>query len=538
MLGTPDFIAPEQIRDAQSAGIQADIYSLGCTLYYLLTGGPPFDGPSLYDLLQAHFSMEAGPLNLVRPEVPVELAAVVAKMMAKDPGRRFQTPGVVAEALTPFFKKSSQSARSPSTAGVSLLGQREDKLLSPGPGTLTTQPGTNATALPAHPVATPTENKIAEIEETTGAAPVIASSKRPVRPRWLRPAVTAAALLLGFAVVCGVILRFNTPNRTIELVELPAGAGVLVDGKTVRSVATPKELEKFPKDHGAEPTRTASNNPRREPADPVTTPSYPDSLSNSVGMTLKLIPAGEFKMGARGDDAAAEKNEKPVHDVKISVFYMAIHEVTQAQYQALMGLNPSVFSATGWGKNRVAGRPTDRYPVDYVTWLDAVRFCNALSEQEGFAPFYEINGEAAENVEIPNKRGSGYRLPTEAEWEYACRARAATKYSFGDDPALFSDYGWFDQNSVRMTHPVGEKAQNNFGLYDMHGNVFELCADVYDESYYTRSPNDDPLKASGAGARVIRGGSWLRGPLLGRSACRNWFTPMGRCAGCRLSPGP
>ena len=111
MLGTPDFIAPEQIRDAQSAGIQADIYSLGCTLYYLLTGGPPFEAASLYDLLQAHFSMDAQPLNLVRPEVPAELAALVAKMMAKDLNRRFQTPAEVAEALKPFFKKTPLAAR-------------------------------------------------------------------------------------------------------------------------------------------------------------------------------------------------------------------------------------------------------------------------------------------------------------------------------------------------------------------------------------------------------------------------------------------
>ena len=107
MLGTPDYIAPEQIRDAQSADIRADIYSLGCTFYYLLTGGPPFRGEHLWDVYQAHFSMEAGPLNLVRPEVPVELAAVVAKMMAKEPGRRFQTPGEVAQALTPFFKPAA-----------------------------------------------------------------------------------------------------------------------------------------------------------------------------------------------------------------------------------------------------------------------------------------------------------------------------------------------------------------------------------------------------------------------------------------------
>ena len=111
MLGTPDFIAPEQIDDAQKANIRADIYSLGCTLYYLLSGSPPFPAATLYDLLQAHHSMDARLLNFVRPEVPVELAALVAKMMAKDPDRRFQTPAAVAQALTPFFKKGTATVK-------------------------------------------------------------------------------------------------------------------------------------------------------------------------------------------------------------------------------------------------------------------------------------------------------------------------------------------------------------------------------------------------------------------------------------------
>ena len=131
MLGTPDFIAPEQIRDAQSADIRADIYSLGCTFYYLLTGGPPFRGDHLWDLYQAHFSMEAGPLNLVRPEVPVELAAVVAKMMAKEPGRRFQTPGEVAQVLTPFFKKGNVASTG-SKPEFSQAGQPDAKQATPG----------------------------------------------------------------------------------------------------------------------------------------------------------------------------------------------------------------------------------------------------------------------------------------------------------------------------------------------------------------------------------------------------------------------
>jgi serine/threonine protein kinase len=124
MLGTPDYIAPEQIRDAQSADIRADIYSLGCTFYYLLSGRPPFRGDHLWDLYQAHFSTVADPLNLVRPEVPVELAALVAKMMAKDPKRRFQTPGELAQALAPFFRKGSEATREPNLE-VSRAGQLE-----------------------------------------------------------------------------------------------------------------------------------------------------------------------------------------------------------------------------------------------------------------------------------------------------------------------------------------------------------------------------------------------------------------------------
>ena len=148
MLGTPDYIAPEQIRDAQSADIRADIYSLGCTFYYLLTGGPPFGGDNLWDLYQAHFSMDAAPLNLVRPEVPVELAALVAKMMAKEPSRRFQTPGEVAQALVPFFKPGTVVPVG-SKPNVSHAGQPESKQATSGAVPVPTRPATEIATAPA-----------------------------------------------------------------------------------------------------------------------------------------------------------------------------------------------------------------------------------------------------------------------------------------------------------------------------------------------------------------------------------------------------
>src|SRR5208337_476939 len=129
MLGTPYYIAPEQTVSAQKADIRADIYSLGCTLYCLLTGHPPFDAPSLYELLQAHHSMDAKPLNFVRPEVPAELACVVAKMLAKEPERRYQTPGEAAKALLPFFRKVGAASRG--TAEISHASQVSPEAVAP-----------------------------------------------------------------------------------------------------------------------------------------------------------------------------------------------------------------------------------------------------------------------------------------------------------------------------------------------------------------------------------------------------------------------
>ena len=218
--------------------------------------------------------------------------------------------------------------------------------------------------------------------------------------------------------------------------------------------------------------------------------------TRTAGITLKRIPAGTFQMGS--PDGTGEEDEHPQHEVRITrPFYLGVTEVTQAQYEAVMGNNPSWFSATGGGKDKVAGQSTGQHPVENVSWLDAVKFCNKLSEMEGRKPFYEINGET---VRVPDWKASGYRLPTEAEWEYAC----------GGDPADLEEHAWFGGNSGKVTHPVGKKLTNRFGLHDMLGNVWEWCWDAYDKDYYKQSPRDDPTgpDAAGAADRVIRGGSW------------------------------
>jgi formylglycine-generating enzyme required for sulfatase activity len=254
---------------------------------------------------------------------------------------------------------------------------------------------------------------------------------------------------------------------------------------------------------------STSHVPAPEPAPPLrkSQPASPQPTrewTNSIGIKLALIPAGTFQMGSTGADKDAEYAEKPQHEVRITQpFYLGVHEVTQGQYQTVMGQNPSGFKGS------------DNLPVEEVSWLDAVRFCNKLSEREGLNPYYRIEGDA-----VTIAGGDGYRLPTEAEWEYACRAGTTTRFSFGDDEKALGQYAWYLANSSFQTHPVGEKPPNAFGLYDMHGNVWEWCWDGYDTNYYERSPGKDPPGPGTAAHRVIRGGGWDDDPQFARSAYR------------------
>jgi formylglycine-generating enzyme required for sulfatase activity len=240
----------------------------------------------------------------------------------------------------------------------------------------------------------------------------------------------------------------------------------------------------------------------------------PEQIPNSVGMKLVLIPAGEFWMGSPDSDQYAKDDEKPQHQVRITrPFYLGVTEVTQGQYRSVTGMTPSYFKGS------------DDLPVEQVSWNDAIAFCNKLSDREGLKPYYQSGAG------VPSG-GDGYRLPTEAEWEYACRAGTTTRYSFGDDEASLGEYSWFGE-----THPVGQKRPNTFGLYDMHGNVAEWCWDGYDKDSYRQSPVVDATGLLQASSRVFRGGVWRFGPRYARSAARYRDAPDLRdyCVGFRLA---
>ena len=234
------------------------------------------------------------------------------------------------------------------------------------------------------------------------------------------------------------------------------------------------------------------------------------ALTNSIGMKLVLIRPGSFDMGSEN----GQDDEKPVHKVTITrPFYMGTTEVTQGQWQAVMGTNPSEFK----GGDR---------PVEKVSWNDCQDFCRRLNEAE------EKAGK------LP--KGMLYRLPTEAEWECACRAGSTTRFCFGDSDADLPHYAWFGTNSGKTTHPVAQKKPNAWGLHDMHGNVWEWCWDWY--GTYPAGEQKDPSGPANGEYRVLRGGSWNYAPSLLRSAYRGWGAPDGRYGGggfrVVLAPGP
>jgi formylglycine-generating enzyme required for sulfatase activity len=228
----------------------------------------------------------------------------------------------------------------------------------------------------------------------------------------------------------------------------------------------------------------------------------PKKIVTKTGVEMILIPAGKFVMG----NALGEDDEKPAHEVEVSAFYIDATEVTQADYEALMGRNPARF--------RGAERPVER-----VSWHAAMLYCNMRSAREGLKPCYDPKTQACDLA------ANGYRLPTEAEWEYACRAGSRTRWSFGDDPAELDKHAWLKANAAKTTHPVRRKAPNAWGLYDVHGNVAEWCLDFYAEGYGNGGPSKDPRGPDRGEERVLRGGSWNTGDEACRSAARKGETP-------------
>jgi len=195
---------------------------------------------------------------------------------------------------------------------------------------------------------------------------------------------------------------------------------------------------------------------------------------------------------------------------------MSRFQVTQELYEAVMGNNPSWFQGTASDRVVTAGEIQGKRPVEMVTWFDAVEFCNKLSEREGLTPVYTIEGRTPATgypitaaTVTANWDANGYRLPTEAQWEYACRAGSTTLWHFGDNESDLVNYAWYSVNSNNRSHQVGLKLPNAWGLYDMHGNVWEWCWDWWSSTFPNPDDLSNPRGAASGVFRVVRGGSWL-----------------------------
>ena len=323
------------------------------------------------------------------------------------------------------------------------------------------------------------------------------------------PAWLAITLGVGAGILASLLLFQTSPLMAgVGFVALLGGAVALAgSGEPIAIPVSPAEP--------TPPPQSVEPKPEPEPE--------PSSL-----VELVEIPAGVFLMGSDERDPLMGSDErdpeKPIHEVRISAFKCMKFPVTRRIYQDVMGNDP------GWPR----GEADDR-PVNQVTWYDAIDFCNRLSEREGLTPTYRRDGD---NVSW-DATADGYRLPTDAEWEYACRAGTRTRYSFGDDEGKLGEYAWYDKNSDGTPHPVGTRQPNPWGLYDMHGNVREWCWDHRYGSYPSK-PQVDPVEPPVGQNRVLRGGSFnFRAEYL-RSAYRYefWAKNRGLDNGFRCAWGP
>lgn len=314
--------------------------------------------------------------------------------------------------------------------------------------------------------------------------------------------------------VCLKCLQKDRLQRFLSASEL-AGAlrGALVDRRAAAGAAVAATASPEPS-----PQRPSQSPPPGETVELKDSPAEAqpcESTRTSSGFTLVSLPGGEFAMGAGPTESVvASRDELPQHRVALSPFALSATPVTCEQYSQVMGID-------------VAAGQRSTCPVTRVSWTAAIRFCNKLSEMEGLAPYYDFTSSILpllrrESIVPAHPETDGYRLPTEAEWEYACRSGEVGMWCSGDDESQLHKYACFGQTQIAA---AGQYAPNAWGLYDMHGNVWEWCWDVYHKRYYQRSPGENPLGAEHGPHHVLRGGAFYSKSRDVRSARRSKDDP-------------
>ncbi len=464
IAGTPPYMSPEQ-ANGKPLDHRSDLFSLGSVLYSLCTGQVAFRAESAIAVLRRVTDHEPEPIRPVNPAIPNWLCEVISKLMAKQPEDRIQSAREVADLLTQCQAPSREECDRPKRATL------------------------NRTRI-------------------------------------------AVALLAGIVfagVLLGVVLSRDRDARPTELDLRSTNPSARPQAEGVSYVATkapPRAIAPFNDEQARQHQEAWAAHFK-----------LPVEFTNTIGMRFRLIPPGEFLMGNTPEEIEAElkrpgliqhlhfwrtpiESEGPQHKVVLTKpIYVGVTEVTQAQYELVMGTNPSHFSATGKGKEAVANLETGNYPVETVSWHESAEFCSKLSQWEQLEPFNGLSDQTLTTLE-----GTGYRLPTEAEWEFACRAGTITRFWSGDENEDLIQAGWCSSNAGHRTHAASELKANPFGLSDMHGNVWEWVHDGWDPKFYGQFQENvatDPFSPLSAGTMPMRrGGSFMQVPELVRSSSR------------------
>lgn len=498
IAGTPMYMAPEQAR-GETLDHRADLFSLGSVLYQMASGRPPFRAANTVAVLKRVCEDTPRPLNDVIPGIPGWLETIVFRLLEKDRDARYQTAQEVAD----------------------LLARCQSELQHAGYVSCVNQ-----------------ESRTTETQEFQTGKP---AARRTMSGSigWLIGVVLAASAAIGIALLNG-------------------GKYSLDSGKTISHVTAPSPVLPNPSSaassnvigwHGwpADAPKSAiapfdAEQARKHQEEWAAYLKVPVEWENSIGMKFRLIPPGEYLRGSSAEEIAGAMNarpddgwktvvqgEGPQHQViLIHPWYLSVFETTQENFQQVLDRSPSYYSPRGEGQAVVVGMNTSQFPVENISLLDAVEFCLKLSSRESFNAQYRLAGDEFMSV----ADGDGYRLPTEAEWEFACRAGTTTSFHAGDSSDELASIGWYASNSQGHPHPVGKLSANAYGLYDLHGNVIEWCEDgasnfAY-QAYAHASVVNPRFPRSKGATCIFRGGDFRGDSAACRSSSRDNNFPQSR----------